>query len=413
MIDLVKLSLNAGNGGNGRVAFRREKYVPKGGPNGGDGGRGGSIILRANAKSGTLQRWAHVHEVTAPSGKAGGKQLMSGEAGEDVVIEVPEGTVVWLLAENQVSAFRRRRYGVGWKLPKSDVRFKKYYLSQEGESVPVREPDELIDTDPEAELAAAVGEPPAITDQFEQPAVQLIELTGENNEIVICQGGFGGRGNDRFKSSTNTTPLEAEYGTLGERKVVYLELKLLADIGLVGLPNAGKSTLISHLTNARPKIANYPFTTLEPNLGILKLGGGDDSQELVMADIPGLIEGAHEGKGLGFTFLRHVEHCRVLLYVLALPDEVAMDRDIPTADKAEQLWAQFKTLEGELRSHSHTFLTKKHSLMLNKIDLYTAEEVAEITQFFSKKSEPMIPASAATGEGLGALKETLLELVRD
>lgn len=411
MIDLVKLQLIAGDGGNGRVSFRREKYVPKGGPNGGDGGRGGNIIFRVNPKMSTLQHLSHVQEIVAPQGKAGGKQLMTGESGQDVVVELPPGTTVWLVAENQMSRFRRRKYGVNYKLPKADVRFTKFYLAKEGEGVPPRELDQLQPINVQAEQTLVTMEPPIVTQQFEEPAIQLIELTASTPEVVIVQGGFGGRGNDRFKSSTNTTPLEAEYGTFGERKIVYLELKLLADVGLVGFPNAGKSTLISRLTNARPKVANYPFTTLEPHLGILQVGEGADARELVVADIPGLIEGAHQGKGLGFTFLRHVEHCRVLVYVLALPDEIAIDPSMTSDVKADQLWQQFQTLESELRSHSSSFLTKKHILMLNKIDLYNEVEIDAIKQQFAQQNETLIAASAVTGQGLDQLTTALMNEV--
>lgn len=407
MIDLVKLSLMAGNGGNGRVSFRREKYIQKGGPNGGNGGRGGSIIVRVNPKMSTLQHLGHVQEIVAPSGKAGGKQLMSGESGQDVVIEVPPGTNIWLVAENHISRFRRRKYGVNWRLPKGEVRFEQYFLPEEGEALPERKLDEIEPVDIESENDLVTVEPPVVTDQFDEPAIQLCEMTKDTPDIVINQGGFGGRGNDSFKSSTNTTPMEAEYGSWGERKIVYLELKLLADVGLVGLPNAGKSTLLSHLTNARPKIGNYPFTTLEPHLGILRLGEGGDANELVMADIPGLIEGAHQGKGLGFTFLRHVEHCRLLLYVLALPDEVTIDPGIDDSSKADQLWQQFQTLQHELRSHSVSFLTKKHILMVNKIDLYSNSLIDAIKSRFQQEKESLVLASAATGIGLDELRNLL------
>lgn len=386
MIDLVKLTLKAGDGGNGRVAFRREKYIPKGGPNGGDGGRGGSIILRVNPKLTTLQHLAHVKQFIADSGAPGGKQLMTGESGEDVIIEVPVGTVVWMEAENRASRIRREKYGVKWATPKSDARFTKFYLSKEGEGIPAREADVLEPID---------------------PAVQLEEFTPDSGEIVIAQGGFGGKGNDRFKSSINTTPLEAEYGTFGEQKVIFLELKLLADVGLVGLPNAGKSTLLSRLTNARPKIANYPFTTLEPHLGILTLGQGNDAHDIVMADIPGLIEGAHEGKGLGFTFLRHVEHCQMLLYVLALPDEMILDDSVGGEDKAQALWQQFQTLQSELRSHSLSFLAKKHVLIVNKIDIYNKVIIDQVQKIFDQKNEGVLFISAVTGEGLDQLKKRL------
>lgn len=407
MIDLVKLTLNAGDGGQGRVSFRREKYVPKGGPNGGVGGRGGSIIFRASAQQTTLQDLAHVKDISANAGQAGGKQLMSGHAGEDKVVEVPVGTVIWLSAENKTSRRRRLKYPAQWQMPKSDARFTRYFIEKEGEAAPAREPDQPVAVDTaEAQEAGATT-----SDQFGQPTLLLYEFTQDGQEITVAQGGFGGRGNDSFKSSTKTTPLEAEYGTFGERKVVYIELKLLADVGLVGFPNAGKSTLLSRLTNARPKIADYPFTTLEPHLGIMALGGGEEKQELVIADIPGLIEGAHEGKGLGLTFLRHVEHCRILLYVLALPDEVVLDDTVSAETKVQQLWDQYQTLVSELRSHSSAFLTKKHLLILNKVDLYDEVMIDVIQKQFSSEGEELQTISAYTGTGLPELKTKLQTMV--
>jgi GTP-binding protein len=401
MIDIVKLTLQAGAGGNGRVSFRREKYIPKGGPDGGQGGDGGSIILRVNPKLTTLHHLAGTSEFVASSGQAGGKRSKTGSKGEDKIIEVPRGTSVWLLTENQVSHRRRSRYGLNWKVNRSDVRFDRYYLEKEGQFIP---------------------EPPFL-DELEKPekidlknlaslkklaSTQLIELTEPGAEVVISQGGFGGRGNESFKASNNTTPLEAEYGTPGEAKTVLLELKLLADIGLIGFPNAGKSTLLSRLTEAKPKIANYPFTTLEPQLGVLRVGSGEDARELVVADIPGLIEGAHAGKGLGFTFLRHLEHCQMLVYVLFLEDEVVLDEALTVDEKLKRLQQQYQALRQELTSYDDQLLHKKSLLTVNKIDIYSKELLDTLKSGFDGVGDKPLLISGYTGEGLDQLRHELL-----
>jgi len=375
MIDLVTLTLRAGNGGNGRVSFRREKYVMKGGPDGGDGGNGGNIIVRVNSKLGTLQHLAGVHEITAQNGGNGGKRNKFGPKGEDIVVEVPPGTLLWLEAENGASRSRRLKYSLRWRTPKGDIHHKHYFIEKEGQSIPEREENTL--------------EPTAKT--------RLIEMGVESPEIILSQGGFGGRGNDAFKLASNTTPLEADYGTWGEQKTVTFELKLLADVGFVGLPNAGKSTLLARLTNARPKIANYPFTTLEPHLGILSANSDKGERELVLADIPGLIEGASEGKGLGIDFLRHLEHCQALVYLLALEDSVAAEPSIEPQVKADQLWEQFETLQHEIKAHSDQLSRKKYILAINKADILTPDAATVIEKTFAAHEVEVLVMSGATG----------------
>jgi GTPase len=402
MIDIVKLTLQAGAGGNGRVSFRREKYIPKGGPDGGQGGDGGSIILRVNPKLTTLHHLAGVSEFVAASGQSGGKRSKSGSKGEDKIIEVPRGTSVWLLTENHTSQRRRSRYGLGWKVNRGDVRFDRYYLEKEGQFIPEPlTPDEL-------ERAEKI-DLKNVASLKKMASTQLIELTKPGEEVVIVQGGFGGRGNESFKASNNTTPLEAEYGTPGEAKTVLLELKLLADVGLIGFPNAGKSTMLSSLTEAKPKIANYPFTTLEPQLGVLRVGSNNDARELVVADIPGLIEDAHMGKGLGFTFLRHLEHCQMLVYVLFLEDEVVLDESLSVTEKLKRLQQQYQALRQELTAYDEQLLYKKSIVIINKIDIYSKELLDTLKSGFDGVDNQPLLVSGYTGEGLDILRDSLLK----
>jgi GTPase len=362
MIDKVKIIFIAGNGGNGRVSFRREKYVAKGGPNGGDGGRGGNLIIKGDKGLNTLHHFAGVVKKVAGDGQPGGKKRKHGCDGEDLVVRVPLGTEVNLVAKNSQKNFNPQ----------------KFYLEKEGQFVPNPENAEII--------------------QFDSPR-KILEITEHDQEEVLCRGGMGGRGNDTFKSSSNTTPLEAELGVEGQYKEVILELKILADIGLVGLPNAGKSTLLSVLTKANPKIANYPFTTLEPNLGILESSDGN----LVMADIPGLIEGASEGKGLGFDFLRHIEHCQKLIYVLFY-------ENIEEKKEPGQLFNQYQQLVKELEHHNKDLINKKSILLLNKIDIYDAKSIESAVSYFKDKGLDLIPISAFTHQNTDQLKSQLFTL---
>ncbi len=402
MIDLVTLVLKAGDGGNGRVSFRREKYIPKGGPDGGMGGDGGSVIIRVNPKLTTFHHLAGVSEMVAKSGEAGGKRSKTGGKGEDKIIEVPRGTSIWLLSENQVSHRRWSRYGLGWKFNRSDVHFDRYYLEKEGQFIP--EPPFIDEPEPAEKIDLK-----NLASVKKLAKTQLIELTEPGQEVVIAQGGFGGHGNETFKASNNTTPLEAEYGTQGETKVVLLELKLLADVGLIGFPNAGKSTLLSQLTQARPKIANYPFTTLEPQLGVLYVGGGDDGRELVIADIPGLIEDAHMGKGLGFTFLRHLEHCQMLVFVLFLEDGVVLDDSLPASEKLKGLSDQYQALRRELSAYDEQLLHKKSIVIVNKIDIYSDDLLDMLKSGFDGVDQKPLLVSGFTGAGMDQLRLTLLQ----
>ena len=415
MIDLVKLHLQAGNGGNGRVAFRREKYVPKGGPSGGDGGAGGNIIIQGVDNLSSLQHLTGVKEYVAKAGISGEKQKRKGSKGENIVIKVPVGTRIWLLAENEVSKTRRQRYSLDYQLNRDEVEFEKYYLPPTGGTIPPYPLNEVIPilsdhAQLKNQLKALESVINSSTDILKDidfkklPKQHLMEITTANQQLVLCQGGFGGRGNSAFRGPANTTPTEAEQGTLGEHKVVVLEQLLLADIGLVGFPNAGKSTLISVLTQARPKIGNYPFTTLEPHLGVMTI----KDKEVVVADIPGLIEGASQGKGLGHAFLRHVEHCRLLLFVLFLTEEAVFNDKLSIAKKAKQIYEQFVKLHLELGEYGQELINKPYLVGVNKLDIYSTELIQAIKDIFAKNDQEILIFSAATKEKLDSLSDALI-----
>lgn len=356
MVDQVKIMVRAGNGGAGAVSFRREKFIPKGGPDGGDGGKGGNVYIETDANLSTLQDFAHNKKYAAGDGEKGHGKKMSGAKGEDITIRVPVGTLVKLTrlaletdAEKEVRV-RGMKLGILGKL------FNQGHI--EGETW------------------------------------QYLDLSEPGMVLQIARGGKGGRGNVHFKGSNRTTPMIAEDGQLGESFDVDLELKLLADVGLVGLPNAGKSTLLSVLSNARPKVADYEFTTLEPNLGVLKIG----DSHLVIADIPGLIEGASEGKGLGIKFLKHIERTKVLVHLVPA-----------TGGTAEEIFEKYKVIRKELKSFGAGLEDKKEVVGLSKIDLVAEKEVKKVVSFFKKKKINILPLSAATGVGV---KELMGKLVR-
>jgi GTPase len=405
MIDLVTLKLVAGDGGRGKISFRREKHVPKGGPDGGDGGDGGSIIIRAQRSLSTLRPYAGIKEIAAEPGQPGSKRKQHGQKGEDKIIEVPVGTTITLLAENQTSAYRRQRYGfvnedgsqrllrsadfqAGQVPPGSNIERQRYFIDYDvANSNLYLEPDEI---EPLAE------------------AEEICQLMEDGQQLVLCQGGFGGRGNTRFKSSQKTTPREAEHGTFAEQKLVKIELKLLADLALVGFPNAGKSTFLSKVTAANPKIASYPFTTLEPNLGIMQLK--KNTQEIIVADIPGLIEGASQGRGLGHDFLRHIENCQALMYVLFLEESQIFDQSLSNKKKSDLLWKQYQDLTLELKQHDPQLLNKAFIVTLNKTDLYSPEEIKQFRTDFKKEKVSLLIFSAITGEGLPAVHKAIESL---
>ena len=323
-LDQVKIYIKAGNGGSGSPSFRREKFIEFGGPDGGDGGKGGSVILRSERNLNTLIDYRYQQHHKAERGTDGAGKKRTGRSGNDLYLKVPVGTQV-----------------------------------------------------------------------FEEDNKTLIfDFKKQGEEFVVANGGKGGLGNTRFKSSTNRAPRKFTKGKAGEEFVIWLQLKTIADIGIIGLPNAGKSSLLSAITSATPKIANYKFTTLNPNLGVAVY----DDKEITIADIPGLVEGAHKGIGLGIKFLKHIERCKTLLHLI----------DITEKD----LESTYTQVKNELKSYNKDLLKKKEIIVLNKIDLINKDEVKKITNNFSKnKKSEITTLSTLNKKSISKIKAKLLSYV--
>jgi GTP-binding protein len=331
-IDEAKIRVKAGDGGNGCMAFRREKFVPRGGPSGGDGGRGGDVIMESSQRHNTLIHFRYNPEHKGQRGEHGMGSNCTGLDGKPVVLQVPVGT-------------------------------------------------SLFDNE--------TGE---LVHDFSEP----------DERIVVAKGGRGGRGNQHFATSTHQAPREHEMGRPGEERFYRLELKLIADVGLVGYPNAGKSTLISRISAAKPKIADYPFTTLEPNLGVVTVGEAPHEQSFVVADVPGLIEGAHLGSGLGTQFLRHIERTRVLAHLVDVSD--ASGRPDPVED--------FKVINNELASFGSGLDEKPMIVVATKIDVANPEKLKKLTTYVKRRKLEFHAISAVTGQGIDELKWALAKRVR-
>jgi GTP-binding protein len=326
-IDEATLYIKSGKGGDGSVHFRREKYIPRGGPDGGDGGRGGDVILKVLPTLNTLYEFKHKHRFIAPDGERGGRSNRTGHSADDLIIHVPPGTVI--------------------------------YNNENGE--------------------------------------MIADLVNNDQEYVLCRGGRGGRGNARFANSRDQAPRIAERGEPGHEFMIKLELKLIADVGIIGVPNAGKSTLLAAVTNAKPKIADYPFTTIEPNLGVARL---DDETTLVLADIPGLIEGAHLGTGLGFDFLRHIQRTRVLIHLLD--------------GQSENPLLDFAQINTELSLFDPELSKKPQVVAVNKIDVPEVKErYVKIEKDLKEKGISSFPISAVTGLNLTILLYKTAELLQN
>ena len=323
-LDQVKIYIKAGDGGNGSPSFRREKFIEFGGPDGGDGGKGGSVVLRSERNLNTLIDYLYQQHHKAERGTDGAGKKRTGRSGKDLFLKVPVGTQV-----------------------------------------------------------------------FEEDNKTLIfDFKKQGDEFVVASGGKGGLGNVRFKSSTNRAPRKFTKGKIGEEFIIWLQLKTIADIGIIGLPNAGKSSLLSAITSATPKIANYKFTTLNPNLGVAVY----DDKEITIADIPGLVEGAHKGVGLGIKFLKHIERCKTLLHLI----------DITEKD----LESTYKQVKNELKSYSKDLLKKEEIIVLNKTDLIDKEEVKEIINDFSKnKKSEVATLSTLNKKSISKIKAKLLSYV--
>jgi len=328
LVDRAEIYVRGGNGGNGAVSFRREKYVPKGGPDGGDGGQGGSVFAEATPGVDTLLDFKGRHHWIAQNGGPGMGKKMYGRDGADLILRLPRGTLIY-------------------------------------------------DHD---------------------TGILLKDLAEPRDRVCVAPGGKGGRGNTHFATSTHQTPYEAEPGGKGQERWLRLELKLFADVGIVGLPNAGKSTLLSRMSHARPKIADYPFTTLQPQLGIVELSG---HRRFVMADIPGLIEGAHEGAGLGDEFLRHIERTRVIVHL------VDAGSPYPAAKPAEA----YAIIRGELEKYSSELAAKPELVVANKIDLTGGED--EAAALAATIGGEVVAISAVTGSGIPILGERIWRLIQE
>jgi GTP-binding protein len=332
-IDEAKIRVKAGDGGNGCMAFRREKFVPRGGPSGGDGGRGGDIVMESTQRHNTLLYFRYNPEHKAERGEHGMGSNCTGRDGKDIILKVPVGTVV--------------------------------YNAESGE----------------------------LLHDFQQP----------DERLIVAHGGRGGRGNQHFATSTHQAPREHEMGYPGEEFTLRLELKVLADIGIVGYPNVGKSTLISRISAAKPKIADYPFTTLEPNLGVVTVGEMPHEETFVVADIPGLIEGAHEGAGLGDRFLRHVERTHLLVHLVDVSD--ASGRPDPVAD--------YKTIAAELANFGGELEDKPVIVVASKIDAVNPDKLKKLAAMAKRRKLPFYEISAVTGQGVQQLKYAMAERVRE
>jgi len=394
MFDLVELKLKAGNGGSGHISFRREKFVPKGGPDGGDGGDGGNIFFCASSKVNTLRALQGMSVVSAQDGKNGSKRKKTGAKGADQVIEVPVGTRIMVRGANAVVDRRLRQDGD--KLDRQEAKFAFCFQRGFDDSQPDFIKNDLSFESWKDDLAIITLEKSFVFCDFDKP--------GE--KILVCQGGFGGKGNARFKASNLTTPRLAELGSRGEAMEVALELRLIAKIGLVGLPNVGKSTLLFAITSAKPKIGNYPFTTTKPNLGLSHDLG------VLIADVPGLIEGACEGKGLGNDFLRHVSHCLVICLVVAVDEaflsELAQGE---FQNGLTNLQKQIAILKHELESFSPELGLRHKLTIVTKTDLYPKDFTKQALDLLTKKNCPAVALSSATNEGLKCLNVKLEKLV--
>lgn len=389
MIDEVIFSVKGGDGGDGLVHFRREKYVPRGGPDGGNGGNGGSVFLVSDPNLTTLRFFSGKDRFTAQKGRHGGKAKKHGEDGEDISLRVPVGTEVYELGSVNGNLLGRKRYAIenSEYIERSARRF---VLRQAQDSAWPSDQRKFVHLPPREEEK------------------KIADLDKPDMRVCVARGGRGGRGNWHFKSPTNTTPRTAEPGAPGETRWLRLSLKVLAQVGLVGLPNAGKSTLLSILTAARPSIAPYPFTTVSPNLGVMKSG----SASLVVADIPGLIEGASRGKGLGIAFLKHIERCELLVYVL-FPEDWVLGLASEERNLGEILWQQREQLRAELAAFSPQLPHLPSIRVLNKIDLLSDEEIKDIRRSFRAKRVAIIPISAATLANISALRRAIVKQYKE
>src|SRR6266536_5763916 len=361
-VDRIRVFAQAGNGGRGSVSFRREKFVPKGGPDGGDGGRGGDVILRADRHVDNLSNLFYEPIIKAKNGGHGMGKKMAGRAGVDKIVKVPIGTIVWAADEEKRPTSNPPPPWTGSAVASAQ------HPTPNGGTAEIENRKLKIENDP------------------------VVDLTRDGQEFVLCHGGAGGKGNVHFKSSRNRAPRQYTEGEEAEQGHFLLELRTIADAALVGYPNAGKSTLLRKISAARPKVAAYPFTTLHPIIGVVEFPG---YRRATIADIPGLIEGAHRGLGLGHEFLRHITRCRILVFVI---DVAGSEGRNPVED--------LRNLRREIDLYDPALSSRPWLVVANKMDLPYAKKNLEAVQERFPKTK-IIPTSAAKGEGMDALKEAL------
>lgn len=379
-VDHIKIHAKAGDGGHGCSSFRREKFEPKGGPDGGDGGRGGDVILLVNQHTDNLREFFYRPNYNAEKGKPGQGRKMTGKSGKDLILKVPPGTIVYRTQPPESKVKPEDDFLVD---DVSDADWAgNFETDDEGEMVLMPRDDEGVEEEEEEKPEHDFGQP-------------IADLTEHGQKFTLCKGGIGGKGNWNFRTDTNQAPIEYTMGETAEEDWFYLELRRIADIGLVGFPNAGKSTLLTSLSNATPKVASYPFTTLQPMVGVVDFGG---YQRATVADIPGLIEGAHANVGLGHDFLRHISRCSIFLFVV---DTAGVDQRDPISD--------LQILRKEIKLYDEDLTKRDWLIVANKIDLEESEMyLSALKQRFPKQE--IFPISAESGEGLDALKKKLCEM---
>ena len=387
-IDEIKIYAKAGHGGKGCVAFHREAFVPKGGPSGGNGGRGGSVILQADHDLNNLLAQYYQPKLIAERGEGGMGKGMDGHAGKDLIIKVPCGTLVWQLIrppapdedaeDEEIEATEEHPKLSSSTGKRPIIRASGGYFAEEVDLTKI-EPEEAASRD------AGKGE-------------LIADLTTHGQQFVLCKGGRGGLGNRNFATSARQTPRFAQPGEPGEEGDFLLELRIIADVGLVGYPNAGKSTLLTAISRARPKVAPYPFTTLTPQIGIVEY---PDWKRITVCDVPGLIEGAHKNVGLGHAFLRHIERCKILVLLV---DMAGTDGRKP--------WDDYRQLLKELELYDPALLEKERLVVANKLDEAAAEKNLKLFKKKIKKVS-LLPISAAFGEGMEKFQETIRKLVEE
>ena len=386
-IDEIKIYARAGHGGKGCIAFHREAYVAKGGPSGGNGGRGGSVILQADHDLNNLIGQYYQPRLIAPAGEPGFGKGMDGHAGKDLVVKVPCGTLVWRMAgggrPDEPSSLRSAAPGDEKPAFKTSASKRPLIRSASGGQA------QEIDLSKEAAGDFSAGDP--------EKGGLVADLTENGQQFVLCKGGRGGLGNRNFATAARQTPRFAQPGEPGEEGDYLFELRIMAEVGLVGYPNAGKSTLLTAISKARPKVAPYPFTTLHPQIGIVEYA---DWHRLTVCDVPGLIEGAHKNVGLGHEFLRHIERCKILVLLL---DMAGTDNRAP--------WDDYRQLLKELELYDPALLERPRLVVANKMDEAAAEK--NLKQFKKKiKNVSLLPVSAAFDQGIGKFKQTIREAVK-